>query len=400
MHPRKRHIEKVLLKRSRMFPVLGVLGPRQVGKTTFLMNQWCQEKSSAYITFDKQEFAIRAKHSPEQLLLDESNNQKMHLIIDEAQKVPHIFDSIKALVDKNRRLGAFTLSGSVEFSSKSGVRESLAGRMGITRLYPMTMRELNNQEFSSPWVKFNFANKIQLKSKSVETWLNRGGMPIFCRLSDLDERIGIINSWLEAICYKDLKQLKGAEYDSEIAYNLLLSFAAKSYSQVSLSKLASELGTTTASIKKHLFALESLFLLYKIPSFENPRALPMYTIFDAGVLNALLGGQQTIFSRHACLMPLLINEIYAQYEYAGKLKPGLYYYQTRGGAAIDLVLKTNTKLVGIECVITIDISPYKQRGMKSFLKKYKDAVGYFIAPIQKPYKLEKNIFVIPWNFIG
>lgn len=398
MHPRKRHIEKILLKRSKMFPVIGVLGPRQVGKSTFLMNQWCKQKSAIYITFDKQESAIRAKHSPEQLLLDESHNQKIHLIIDEAQKVPHIFDSIKALVDENRRLGAFTLSGSVEFSSKSGIRESLAGRMGITRLYPMTMRELNNQAFASPWVTFDYTNKTPLKSKSVETWLNRGGMPIFCSLSDLDERIGIINSWLEAICYRDLKQLKGAEYDSEIARNLLITFAINSL--VPLSKLGSELGATTASIKKHLSALESLFLLHKIPSFENPRALPMYRIFDSGVLNALLGGQQTIFSRHACLISLLINEIYAQYEYAGKLKPDLYYYQTRGGAQIDLVLKTNNKLVGIECMTTINISPYKQRGMRSFLKKYKNAIGYFVAPVQEPYKLEKNIFVIPWNFIG
>ena len=94
------------------------------------------------------------------------------------------------------------------------------------------------------------------------------------------------------------------------------------------------------------------------------------------------------------------NEIYAQYEYAGKIKPKLYYYRTRGGAEIDLVLKTNNKLIGIECTTSVDISAYKQRGMKSFLKKYDKAVGYFVAPVQKSYSIEKNIFVIPWNNIG
>ncbi|WP_304985588.1 hypothetical protein [Coxiella-like endosymbiont] len=54
---------------------------------------------------------------------------------------------------KNGWLGIFTLSGSVEFSSKVGVRESLAGRMGITRLYPMMMREINSQAFMDPWGK-------------------------------------------------------------------------------------------------------------------------------------------------------------------------------------------------------------------------------------------------------
>lgn len=398
MHQRRRHIEHILLKRANIFPVVGVLGPRQVGKSTFLMNQWKKLKSAVYITFDKREYAIRANHSPEQLLLDESDDQKIHLIIDEAQKVPIIFDSIKAIIDQDRRIGSFTLSGSVEFSSKSGVRESLAGRMGITRLYPMTLRELNNEEFYSPWVNFNFDNKVKLKSKSVETWLERGGMPIFSSLSDQDERLELINSWLEAICYRDLKQLKDEKYDSELAYNLLKIFA--SFSSISLSQLSMDLGHSTDFIKKHLSALESLFLLYKIPAFESPNAAPQYRLFDAGLINALLGGQETIISRHGCLITLVINEIYAQYEYSGKRKPKLYYYKKRGGAEIDLVLKTNNKLVGIKCVTHVNISPYRQRGMKSFLKNYEDAVGYFIAPVQTPYKIGKNIFVIPWSYIG
>ena len=398
MHTRKRHIEKALLKRASIFPVLGVLGPRQVGKSTFLMDQWCQQTNAVYITFDRQEFVIRAKRAPEQLLIDESMNLTKHLIIDEAQKVPHIFDSIKAFVDQKRRMGAFTLSGSVEFSKKSGVRESLAGRMGITRLYPMTLRELNNGTFESPFVTFNFDPHTPLKPKAVETWLERGGMPIFCNLSDLDERIGVINSWLEAIFYRDLKQLKDAEYDSELAYNLVTTLASKPLTPII--QLATEFGGTSASIKKHLAAIESLFLIYKIPSFENPRSHIMYRIFDSGVLNGILGGQQTIFSRHASLITLVINEIYAQYEYAGKLRPKIYYYRSRGGAEIDLVLKTKDKLIGIECTTSIDISPYKQRGMKSFLKKYKDATGYFLAPVQQSYILDKNIHVIPWNNIA
>ena len=110
--------------------------------------------------------------------------------------------------------------------------------------------------------------------------------------------------------------------------------------------------------------------------------------------------QKTIASRHASLVSLLINEIYAQYEYAGKLKPELSHYRTRGGAEIDLVLKTKDKLVGIECATSDDISPYRQRGMRSFLEKHSNAVGYFIAPVQKQFSIEKNIYVILWNNIG
>lgn len=96
----------------------------------------------------------------------------------------------------------------------------------------------------------------------------------------------------------------------------------------------------------------------------------------------------------------MIKEIYAQYEYAGKSKPHLYYYRTRGGAGIDLVLKTKDQLVGIECKLNVDISPYQQRGMIRFLEKHKDAIGYFLAPVQKFYKLRDNLYVMPWNSIG
>ena len=147
-------------------------------------------------------------------------------------------------------------------------------------------------------------------------------------------------------------------------------------------------------------ALKSLFLIYEIPSLENPKAHSQYCLFDSGVFNALLGGKQTVFSQLSALEILIINEINAQYEYSGKLKPNLYYYRTRGGAKIDLVLKTKGHMIGIECTNSIDVTPYQQRGMKSFLKAYPQATGYFIAPIQEKYKLDKNLHVIPWTFIG
>ncbi len=92
MHLKARHIINSLQKRAKIFPVLGILGVRQVGKSTFLLEQWQELQKAHYITFDKKEIMQRAINSPEHLLLSESDNQTVHLIIDEAQKVPHIFD--------------------------------------------------------------------------------------------------------------------------------------------------------------------------------------------------------------------------------------------------------------------------------------------------------------------
>lgn len=398
MHHRKRHVEAVLLKRAKIFPVLGVLGPRQVGKSTFLMKQWSLQQHAEYFTFDKQAVIGRARRAPEQFLLTETAEQTEPIIIDEAQKVPEIFDSIKALVDEHRRLGLFTLSGSVEFSSKAGVRESLAGRMGITRLYPLTLRELNGQTLSTPWVDFNFEAAASLPVKSIEKWIERGGMPIFCSLEDTDERANMIHSWLEAICYRDIKQLKDGPYDSELAFALLNNIAEEP--AFYLHRTALDLGHSRQSIQKHLQALQSLFLIYELPAFDSPRAHSLYRLFDAGVLHTLSGGKSSVSNQHQGLVTLLMNEIYAQYEYAGKLKPQLYYYKTLGGAEIDLVLQTKESLVGIECVMHSDIPPYRQRGMKRFLEKYPNAQGYLVAPVDRAYTLAPRLHVIPWGAVG
>jgi len=224
-------------------------------------------------------------------------------------------------------------------------------------------------------------------------------MPIFCSISEADERDALVNSWLEAICYRDLQQLKDASYDSELAFNLMLYLATQD-GPISISVLSSILGATNPSIKKHLAALESLFLIYKIPSYENPRAHAKYCIFDSGVFNALRNARSALFARHNNILALVTNEIYAQYEYAGKLKPQLHHYRSRGGAEIDLVLEAKDHLAGIQCVASVEITEYMQRGMNAFLKKHDQAVGYFVAPVQKGYSLANNLHVIPWGQIG
>lgn len=398
MHRRKRHIEAVLRKRAGIFPVLGLQGARQVGKSTFLKEQWCNAINASYITFDEIETATRANNYPAQLLNSYTENQSKKLIIDEAQKVPHIFDSVKAFVDNKKRMAAFTLSGSVEFSDKAGVTESLAGRMGITKLYPMTLRELSKQPFAAPWVELDFFSHEPIESKAIDKWIQRGGMPLFCSLDDADERFNLTLSWLDAICYRDINQLKGGRYQGDIAYKVLKYIANKPF--FSKSQLAKDLGVDARAFDAHLDALEKLFLLYKLPALGNPRAQPRYVIFDAGVINTLRGVEPNDMTQEDCFISLLLNEIFSQYEYSGKLKPELYHFKTRGGAAIDLVLKANDRLIGIEYVNHVNLTPYQLRGMKSFLNKHQNAQGYVIAPIQSPYKIDDNISVIPWNFIG
>ena len=400
MHNRKRHILNVLKKRAKFFPVIGLMGPRQVGKTTFLVNEWKKAINASYVTFDKFETATRASQSPDSFLLSETEDLSKKLIIDEAQKVPTIFDSIKALIDEKRRVSAFSLSGSVEFSDKTGIRESLAGRMGLSRLYPLTLAEVSQCRFNDPWVTgLEKVKKPKVKNSHIEKWLTRGGMPIICPIRDDDQRHHVVESWLEALCYKDLNSVKGTRYNGELAIEILRAIAVNS--KLNVSMLADHISLGHGAIRKYLSALEALFLIYKLPSFENRRASPDYIIFDSALLRYLLNSKsETPDIRHSSLKTLVINEILAQYEYSGKSKPEIYTYRSRGGATVDFVIKTNKNLIGIDIVVSSHIKPYSTRSIKSFLAKYPDAKGFILAPVTQVYKEDERLMVVPWTYIG
>ncbi|MBI2343448.1 MAG: ATP-binding protein [Deltaproteobacteria bacterium] len=397
MHHRKRHILKILSRRAKIFPVVGVVGPRQVGKTTFLMQEWKTRIQAQYITLDKSDTVKRAKREPENFLLSASDDLGKKLIVDEAQKVPQLFDSIKSIIDERRRVGQFTLSGSVEFSDKSGVRESLAGRMGLCRLYPMTLSELAQKPLQTPWVKGWKGYRSHVTARDIDHWLKRGGIPIFCSLHNETEMQLSVQGWLEALCYRDLQQLKGARLDGDVAMAILSAIARNP--TLNISTVARDAGVSRNAVQKHVAALEALFLLYPLPSFNNRRAAPDYVFFDAALLRYFLGNRDDAFVRHQTLRTLVVNEILAQHEYNGESRPGVFVYRSRGGAEIDLVIQDQKKTLGIQLSITSDIAPYALRGLKSFLGKQRPAQGIVLAPVTEAFTAD-GVPIIPWTHIG
>jgi predicted AAA+ superfamily ATPase len=362
------------------------------------MKQWCPIHHAQYLTLDKLEVATRARRAPDQLILSSSSDGKQHLVIDEIQKVPHLFDSIKAVVDERPGVGKFTVTGSVNFSRKSGVRESLAGRLGVTRLFPMTLSELYDGAQDPPFIKGDFKKISKYPSSAVKVWLERGGMPLFCKFQNTAERHNAISSWLEAICYRDLYQFKDGAYDGDLAMDILKAIARNS--SLVVSSFAQEHSVTSKVVERHLNSLEDLLLIYRLPSVSNQRARPSFRIFDSGVISFLTHNLEEREVQHSALVSFVLNEILAQHEYAGNEKARIFHYRERGGAELDLVLETGRMMLGIECVLSADVSEYRQRGMKSFLNKHPRAKGIFVAPVTEGYKLSDRMRVVPWGCVG
>lgn len=135
----KREIESTVLRLAKQFPVIGITGPRQSGKTTLARNLFPNKR---YISFDDINTRKLASSNPNDFLLAFPDGA----IIDEAQKVPEIFDGIKYHVDNNdHKPGSFILTGSSNFRLKKNIKESLSGRIGMIELLPFTISELKTE---------------------------------------------------------------------------------------------------------------------------------------------------------------------------------------------------------------------------------------------------------------
>jgi predicted AAA+ superfamily ATPase len=131
-----RELETTLIRYLSSFPVVGIAGPRQSGKSTMLLQTL--RKKYEYVTFDDFSTLQLCQDDPERFL-------RLHpapVIFDEVQRVPDLFVRLKLLVDKDRRTkGRFVLTGSSQFAVMKRVSESLAGRIGMLALYPFQRSE-------------------------------------------------------------------------------------------------------------------------------------------------------------------------------------------------------------------------------------------------------------------
>ncbi len=361
-----------------------------MGKSTLLREHWAAIQKASFISFDRKALRQQAAKAPEHFLLSITSDLTKKTIIDEAQKVPDIFDAIKSLVDERRRPGQFTLSGSVNFSDKVQIRESLTGRIGIFRLYPLTIRELTHQPIYSAW-SGNAPNKA-CNSQDIELWINRGGMPGMCWLRSEEERFAAWEAWVETACYKDLQQLKIPKLEGALALDILNTIATLEYPD--RSSIAAKIRKDSRIVAKYLMALENLFILNRIDAHPLGVGKSIYYLFDSGLAN-YLGA-----SREVRVRIWLLNEILAQHEYTATIRPRIYHYRSSKLSRIDFVVEKRNAKIALLISEEESIGEYSSRALKIFLKNNPNYKGLVAAPTSTEYKYSNNISVKPWTLMG
>jgi predicted AAA+ superfamily ATPase len=308
-HLRNRFLKKRFQHHLKHWPIVGLLGPRQCGKSAFLRELVWGETAHTYRTLDSLAVRRRAEESPE-LFLSEVENYP--LIVDEVQKAPALFDELKAVVDLQRIPGRFVISGSVQFSKKTGIRESLTGRIAILRLDTMTLKETTSDE---------------VDLATVSRYLSRGGMPGVCFSRDEPHRNSYWEQWLDTLCEKDLRAFSGGRLSPDIARRILEQTALLELPTAL--EIAHQLRIDVRRVNTHLEALRDLFVIHSINPDPAGSGKTIHLPFDTGLatyLKAELRRKWQIW---------FITEALNQTRFAGSPQPAVQYYLTRRGSFID-----------------------------------------------------------------
>ncbi len=334
----KRNIEQVFREYNNSFKAILVTGPRQVGKTTFLLA--IKEKNRKYVTLDDRSIRNLAINNPEEFF----NIYKPPIIIDEIQYAPTLMSYIKIICDNTNEKGLFWLTGSQKIELMKGVSETLAGRMGVLEMNSFSYRELTKSKYLP--VSFDDLTPKEVITKQVilKNILD-GGMPGFV-LTDI-KREYYFKSYINLYLERDIRELKQIE-DLNAFYTFLVSIASRVGQLINYSKVANDCGKDIKTVKSWISVLEAtgiIRLIYPLRKEELKRltSTPKLIFMDSGLCTYLIGLNSIksvenytnfgfLYENYIISELIKINDNYG-------LNNSFSFYRDKDGYEIDLVIK-------------------------------------------------------------
>ena len=351
-----RHMEQKILDLSKFFSALLITGPRQAGKTTMLKELAAREGiGRGYVSLDDLNTRDMAKNDPKLFL----QLHKPPVIIDEVQYVPELFSYIKIHVDEHHMPGAFWLSGSQIYRLMRGVQESLAGRVALLHLSPLSQREITGMPARPFMVDFDtlLAESKTISPVSVPDMYERiwkGCMPGL--LSGQSERDIFYSSYISTYLERDVRELSGA-IDALKFNRFVTAVAARCSQLVNFTALAEDADIDIQTAKSWLNILETLGIVFLLHPYSNnvlKRTIrtPKLYFYDTGLVCYLTRWSSAEVAEcgamsGALLENFTVSELMKSYQNEG-LSPYLYFYRDRDAKEIDVLLEGNGKLFPLE----------------------------------------------------
>lgn len=382
MHYKKRTLTPCISENFSVFPIVSITGPRQSGKSTLITRYIGDDKNWRYYPLDDRELLLRVKDDPGLFV----KGLDSHIAIDEAQKAPELFHSLKLLVDSGFA-HRILLSGSANFLLLQTITESLAGRAGILELLPFSLAEamerpgnrliqtIMNAEsiedlFAS--VQRDFA---RVRDEDLLGFIFRGGYPKIYNLAAERGRPLWFKNYISTYIERDLRDLAQVG-DMETFQHVYRLMAFHSGQVMNMSAIAANTGVSVQTIKRYLSILRMSFQGTLLPAYHiNQRKQitksPKLFCFDTGLMNYFLKNPD-VDTMINCAQwgAILETHVFAEiYKEIINTVQGasVYYWRTSNGAEVDFVLAYQEKLVPVEVKGGVQVKRQSLRGLKSFI---------------------------------
>ena len=380
-------------------PVVYLQGARQTGKST-LAKSLAERRSAPYVTLDTAAMRASAEDDPDGFVA----GLPRPVVIDEAQRVPALATAIKAAVDADRTPGRFLLTGSASVMSLPTLADSLAGRMELHTLWPLSQGEMECTR--ETFIDRLFAAKLEAPATASATEddvidrICAGGYPEARTRRAGRRRSAWFDAYIDAILQRDVREL--AQVDRLLDMPRLLALLASRTGQiVNQADLSRTLGLPQTTLKRYLALLETTFLVQRLPAWftnigKRLAKAPKLMLVDTGLLAHLLDADATQLRSNRTLLGHVFEnfvamEITKQLGWCEK-RCRLFHFRTESGAEVDLVIEDRAgRLVGVEVKYTATLRPQHFTGLKALAETAGDRfvrgvvvyLGTEVAPFGK-----------------
>ncbi len=397
-HERKRHLTPIVVQALKASSIVGVIGHRQTGKTTL-----CEHLSQDMRTLDREEDLILCESGPNDFI----SNRPAPFMIDECQLSPRLFPALKDYVRTHKKPGQFLLTGSIRFTSRKAIRESLTGRVLITELLPMTWSESHSLPLNPLLIELHqkglSALPRELKPRLSESengmlrYLELGGLPGICFGRNAQHRASKFRTHLDTLLDRDLRLIVETTLPKMTLLALISTLARTQGSILHWESLRRETGISTITLKKLFSALEALFLIR--PMSQLGQSTPDTFYFEDAGLAKFLANQSSEFLTLQGFTHFLFCNLREGYHYTDGLQYSTHSYRTRGGAYVPLIFQAFGRPLAIIPTLDRQASLSSLKSAESFLKAHPSGYALIVHLGKETKVLHTRLASLPWNVL-